>query len=621
MAVCAIPASQEKKIVSLVYPLSAKAGKTSRIEGRRWKEPVRLDLEGKKEAEALNFERIPLPLENPYGRAVRAAGIDFFKDGRLALVTFDGDVWMGEGFRPGSKQVKWSRFASGLHEPLGLRLRDEEIFVFDRNGLWRLHDRDGNGEADYHELFCSQIDQTAETREFASALEVMKDGSFVVCKPGQTGSTVGRSSGAILRISPDGRKVTRLADGFRQPYLGYDPVTDQIVATDQQGHFVPSTPVTFVQKGSFYGHPNGDADKDRLVSPPLSWIPHQQCGSAAAVLWLHGSKMAGLSGQPVLLSFNPPRLFQVHPDSDEFVSQGGVTPLPLSLDDPLLKGAVNPVDGLLYLTGFNIWGTKAKGKTFLGRVRSNPEKVLSAPVDLRAGKRGILLRFARPLDPETALRRDAYSVRRWNYKRSSKYGSPNYKLDGSPGSEDLPVSSIKLSRDKKTVFVGIPDMREVMQMEVSFDLAAQDRSPIKNKSFLTVHLLRKLSLKGEGFADDRVDLTVDGQAIVELPFEPTLEKGKDLYGQLGCIGCHSVDGSREGRTGPSWLGLFGSKRKLLTGETVIADEAYLKESILNPAAKVAEGAVNGEAGMPIYEGVLNEEQIQSLILYARSLGR
>ena len=47
----------------------------------------------------------------------------------------------------------------------------------------------------------------------------------------------------------------------------------------------------------------------------------------------------------------------------------------------------------------------------------------------------------------------------------------------------------------------------------------------------------------------------------------------------------------------------------------------MKESILNPAAKVAEGAVNGEAGMPIYEGVLNEEQIQSLILYARSLGR
>jgi cytochrome c oxidase subunit 2 len=54
---------------------------------------------------------------------------------------------------------------------------------------------------------------------------------------------------------------------------------------------------------------------------------------------------------------------------------------------------------------------------------------------------------------------------------------------------------------------------------------------------------------------------------------------------------------------------------------VIADEAYLRESILNPAAKVAQGAVNGEAGMPIYDGVLSEEQIASIILYARSLAK
>jgi hypothetical protein len=621
-AVCFIPAAQKREIVSLVYPLSAKPGKSSRTDGRRWKETVRLALDEKKEMEALNFERIPLPLENPYQRAVRAAGIDFFKDGRLALVTFDGDVWMGEGLRPGSKEMKWSRFASGLHEPLGLRLRDEEIFVFDRNGLWRIHDRDGNGEADYHELFCSQIDQTAETREFASALEVMKDGSFLVCKPGQTGSTIGRSSGAILRISVDGKQVTRLAQGFRQPYLGYDPDTDQIVATDQQGHYVPSTPVTFVKKGSFYGHPNGDADKDRLVSPPLAWIPHQECGSAAALLWMRNSKMGQLADQPVLLSFNPPRLFQVHPEVNEFVSQGGVTPLLLPLDDPLLKGAINPTDGLLYLTGFNIWGTKAKGKTFLGRVRPGLKTALPVPLDVRVGKRGILLRFARALDPKAASLVGSYGVRRWNYRRTPKYGSPNYKLDGKPGTEDLRVSSVKLSKDKKTVFVGVPDMREVMQLELAYKLKAADGSPMNNKTFLTAHLLGKLSLKKEGFADDQVDLNIVGsQPLAKRPFEPTLEKGKALYAQLGCIGCHSVDGTREGRTGPSWLGLFGSKRKLLTGKTVIADEAYLRESILNPAAKVAEGAVNGEAGMPIYEGVLNEEQLESIILYARSLGR
>ena len=621
-AVCLLPPSEEREVVSLVFPLSAKPARSGRTDGRRWKDGVRVSLAGPKQGGVLAFEPIPLPLENPYGRAVRAAGIDFFKDGRLALVTFDGDVWMAEGLRPGSGQVKWTRFASGLHEPLGLRLRNEEIFVFDRNGLWRLHDRDGNGEADYHELYCSQIDQTAETREFASALEVMSDGSFLICKPGQTGSTIGRSSGAVLRISADGRKVTSLADGFRQPYLGYDPLTDQVAVTDQQGHFVPSTPLVFLQRGSFYGHPNGDADKDRLVSPPLAWIPHQECGSAAAVVWMRNSRMGGLSDQPVLLSFNPPRLFQVHPDSDEFVSQGGVTPLPLALDDPLLKGAVNPADGLLYLTGFNIWGTKAKGKTFLGRVWSAPESVLPVPLDVRSGRRGILLRFADALDEEKASQVLSYSVRGWNYKRTPKYGSPNYKPDGSAGTETWPLSSVKLSRDKKTVFLGVPGMREVMQIEVSYDLSSQDGSPIRNKSFLTAHLLRRLSLEKEGFADDRVDFNINGpQPVAQRPPQPTLEKGKALYAQLGCIGCHSVDGTREGRTGPSWLGLFGSKRKLTTGEVVTADEAYLRESILNPSAKVAEGAVNGEAGMPIYEGVLNEEQIQSILLYARSLGR
>jgi len=620
--VCLVPASSKSEEISIVLPLTGNPTKPSQPRAKRWKKKVRLPLAESKQGGALHFEPIPLPLENPYQRGVRAAGIDFFQDGRIALVTFDGDVWIGDGLRPDSKEVRWTRFASGLHEPLGLRLRNEEIFVFDRNGLWCLQDRDGNGEADYHELFCSQIDQTAETREFASALELEKDGGFLVCKPGQTGSTIGRSSSAILRISPDGKKVTRLAHGFRQPYLGYDPVTGQIAASDQQGHYVPSTPVDFVKKGAFYGHPNEPADKDRLVSPPLTWIPHQECGSGAAIMWMRKSKMGPLADQPVLLSFNPPRLFQIHAEVNEFVSQGGVTPLPLALDDPLLKGAINPADGLLYLTGFNIWGTKAKGKTFLGRVRPNPKRTWAIPTHAQVAKRGVFLRFDTTLDPQSTSNPASYEVRRWNYKRTPSYGSPHFKLDGTKGTETLPVASVKLSKDKQAVFLGIPDMQEVMQIEVGYKITAADDTPIQNKTFLTAHLLRKLALGERGFADNRVDLEIDGLApVVKRPAKPSLEKGKVIYAQLGCVACHSVDGSREGKTGPSWLGLFGSKRKLTTGQVVIADEAYIRESILNPAAKVAEGAVNGEAGMPIYDGVLSEEQIASIILYARSLGK
>jgi putative heme-binding domain-containing protein len=620
--VCRIPPATKEETLAILFPQVTAPQPAGKPVTKRWKQVVRLPLPAVQDDRALNLEVIPLPLDNPYKRGVRAAAVDFFKDGRAALVTFDGDVWLAEGLRPGSKEVTWTRFTSGLHEPLSIRVRNEELFVFDRSGLWRLQDRDRNGEADYHELFCSQIDQTAETREFASDLQVEKDGSFLVCKPGQTGSTIGRSSSAILHISRDGSKVTRVAHGFRQPFLGYDPVTGQIAASDQQGNFVPSTPVDFIQQGAFYGFPNDAEDAKRPITPPLTWIPHQVCGSAMSILWMRNAKMGPLNDAPVLLSYHPPRLFQIHTDVDEFIRQGGVTPLDLPVESaPLLKAALNPADGLLYLVGFKIWGTKAKDVTFLGRVRPNPARTWTIPRVARTAKRGILLQFHVPLDPAPASQPLSYEIRRWNYKRTKEYGSAHYRLDGSKGMETLPVASAKLSSDGRSVFLGIPNMREVMQIEVSYNIAARDGTPIQHQTFLTAHLLRTLDLSKLGFADNEVDLHLKAPPVVRRPaVTPSVDRGRRYYTQLGCVGCHSIDGSMEGKTGTSWLGLYGSKRKLTrTGELVTADEAYLRESIMNPSAKVAEGAVNGEAGMPIYEGVLSEEQIDSLLLYIKAL--
>ena len=66
------------------------------------------------------------------------------------------------------------------------------------------------------------------------------------------------------------------------------------------------------------------------------------------------------------------------------------------------------------------------------------------------------------------------------------------------------------------------------------------------------------------------------------------------------------------RLGPSWKGLFGSPRTYAKGVLrATADEAYLRESILEPAAKVVSGYERGESGMPSYAGVLNDRQIES----------
>ncbi len=72
------------------------------------------------------------------------------------------------------------------------------------------------------------------------------------------------------------------------------------------------------------------------------------------------------------------------------------------------------------------------------------------------------------------------------------------------------------------------------------------------------------------------------------------------------------------RAGPTFLGLFGKERKFAAGEPEVADEAYIKESILKPQAKIVNGFQKSEVLMPSYEGVLTEAQIQSLILFIKT---
>src|SRR5205823_4481324 len=154
--------------------------------------------------EAYVMDNIALPHDNPWKRNVRLADLAFFKDGRAAAVTFDGDVWIISGLKGDLQKIEWRRFTSGLHEPLSLCIRNDEIFVFDRNGIWRLLDTGHNGEADVHELFCNDFSQTAETREYANSMKLAPDGSFIIAKGGQQGSTTGKQNGMILRVSPDG---------------------------------------------------------------------------------------------------------------------------------------------------------------------------------------------------------------------------------------------------------------------------------------------------------------------------------------------------------------------------------------------------------------------------------
>src|SRR5438477_5063918 len=90
--------------------------------------------------------------------------------------------------------------------------------------------------------------------------------------------------------------------------------------------------------------------------------------------------------------------------------------------------------------------------------------------------------------------------------------------------------------------------------------------------------------------------------------------GRTLYESLGCVSCHGANA--EGGRGPALMGVFGSKPVLTSGQTVLADESYLRESILNPQAKVVTGF--GPI-MPSFQGQISEEQLLQVVAYIKSL--
>jgi len=90
--------------------------------------------------------------------------------------------------------------------------------------------------------------------------------------------------------------------------------------------------------------------------------------------------------------------------------------------------------------------------------------------------------------------------------------------------------------------------------------------------------------------------------------------GQQLFQSLGCVSCHGAEG--EGGRGPALVGLFGRQQQLTTGQTVKADEAYIRESIINPQAKLVQGF--GPI-MPTFQGQISEDQLVQLLAFIKSL--
>lgn len=616
-----LAASKQERRVTLSYAASkpaATAGKTPPAPAAgtaRWKQAAETRFkEAEKSGPGWIMDRLPLPENNAFKRRIRPADIVFLSPDKAAVVTFEGDVWRLD--LAGSR-ARWTRIAAGLCEPLSIEQAGGTVQVFTRNGIFRLRDTNGDGETDFYENHSSLLHHTASTRGYPLDMEVDAEGrtwcstgGIVTDQKSLTNKAPANPhSGAILMISPDGKRLETIASRAREPFFARDPETGRIVMSEQQGHWVPSSGSFPVVPGSSFGY-GGQGG----VTPPAVWIPHDQDTSSASPMWVRGSAFKHWEGGVLNLSYGTGRLFLVRPAEKWPATEGAVIPLEIETGLPLLHARTHPADGSLWLAGFRIYDSRVADLEGIGRLRPSGQPS-PAPADARVVKEGVVLRFEASLDP-ASVNPGAVQAKEWQYRRSSGYGSPRLKRDGKNGFDPVATGGTFLSTDGKSVFIHIPGLKPTMQLELAHGFTVKGMKPETRSVFFTVSDPAPAAWAALGFEPPRLDASVAAVHASAADAKPTVEAGKELSTRYGCIACHSIDGKQEGHSGPTWKGLHGSKRVFTDGSSRSADDAYLIESMIAPNKLIVKGFA---LGMGSYSGVLSESEMRSIVLYIESL--
>jgi glucose/arabinose dehydrogenase len=445
-------------------------------------------------------DTVTVPPANPWKSKLRFAGFDFFSDGRAAVSTWNGDVWVVSGIDEKMDKLTWRRFATGLHQALGLKIVDDVVYVTTRDGIERLVDLNKSGEASFYENFNNDVHTSGGFHEFAFDLWTDPEGNFYYAKagpvkPGGRGfEHITESNGCMFKISKDGLKSEVFATGFRAPNGMSVGPKGEVTSGDNEGTWTPSSRVNLIVKGGFYGVPPlahrtpEPTDYDK----PILWIPHNapidnSCGGQA---WVLGSKWGLPEGTLLHMSYGTSSLFLVSWGKEGGMAQGGCVKFPLTFNTGIMRARFNPKDGQLYVCGLRGWQTNGANEAGFQRVRYTGKPV-NMPIGYAVKKNGISLTFPNALDRAAAGAKDNYSAEEWNYLWAETYGSQEYHVDEpkKAGHDPVEITSVTLSADAKTVFLEMPKVRPVMQMKIKYKISAGDGTAIQGDYYNTVNVV------------------------------------------------------------------------------------------------------------------------------------
>ena len=455
-------------------------------EPRRWGEPIVSKGIVDKRKTSFAIDTITIPFKNEHNALMFTAGHDFTTNGDCYVAMAHGDVWKVTGIDTGLQKVKWYRFATGLYQPLGLRVMKDQVYVLGRDQITRLHDYNKNGEADFYEAFNNDIMIGGGGHSYATCLETDPAGNFyfIRCAEGTP------HGGVLLKVLADGSKLSVVATGFRNPNgLGVGP-NGVITAADQQGTWVPETRLDVIRPGGFYGFMPSHKRKvaPTMYDPPLLWIPRVLDNSAGGQVWVPKNSWGPLGGE--LLHFSYGRCSMMHIVRDG--ANGGVVPLPGRFLSGACRGRFNPKDGHLYVTGLLGWQTSAIRDGCLQRVRFTGEPIRQ-PIRMKIHANGIRLTFSTALDKKIAEDIDSWSAEQWNYRWTAAYGSKDWSVKdpNKQGRDLIAIKNAKLLSDGKSVFLQIAKVAPVHSMAIQYNLDTAQGKIFKGTYNLTVNEVGK----------------------------------------------------------------------------------------------------------------------------------
>ena len=453
------------------------------------------------------YKIITLPV--PEGILLEVGGVATMPDGRIAVATRRGDVWMIENPNAENGNPQFKLFATGLHEALGLLYHDGALYSAQRGELTKLMDRNGDGRADVYEtVYAWPI--SGHYHEYSYGPKVAPDGNFFVSgnvafgdEEWWRGESRSPWRGWTFKIHPEG-KLEPWAAGVRSP-CGLGVVDGELFYTDNQGDWVGTGAVWHLSKGDFVGHPaalkwtgrpesplkltteqfyarvdprqvkkdgqfvkpaniEDEAKPDFLwevkkdipqIKLPAVWLPHGVLGISNSEIITDetAGKFGPFAGQLFVGDQGQSKIMRVVLEKVNGEYQGVAFDFRQGFQSGVLRMNWGH-DGSMFVGETNRgWGSAGPANSGLQRLAWTG-KVPMEMLSVSSKPDGFEVTFTHPVDRTLASDPSSYSGRSYIYKYHPVYGSPTVDP------QNLAIRGVKVSADGRKVRIVIDNLRQ-----------------------------------------------------------------------------------------------------------------------------------------------------------------